>query len=548
MSSPVANETIAEASPPKWAQWSGMAAGPLAAIAVYLLVPSVGGDGAALSEGGRAVVAVGTLMAVWWMTEALPIEATSLLPLLLFPLLGANSIDDAAAPYASKEIFLFMGGFMLGAAMERWGLHRRIALMTMSVVGTSPLMLIAGLMLVTAGMSMWVSNTATAIVMLPIGMSVVRTALEAPGAPAGDRTAPGSRGAANFGACVVLGIAYAASIGGLGTLIGTPPNTFLAGFYEKSMGQTLSFQRWLWVGVPLVALFLPLSWAALTLVAFPVRSVKIGGARAMIREQLAALGPMRGTEWAVLATFLGAAGAWIFRPQICRALGLVRTDSSGNESPLLSDAGIAIGAALVLFVIPVSVKERKFVLDWPTASRLPWGVLLLFGGGLSLADAMTSTGCNVFLGSLFTGIERLPTWLMVLVIAATVTFLSELASNIAVTAAMLPVMRAVEVKLNLAPGALLIPTTLAASCGFMLPVATAPNALAFATGQAPMRSMLRGGILLDIIGVALITLVTTLLGPRVLGTNGPAQPPGSAGASPVAPSDLRSSAASSPAR
>ena len=517
MSSPIANETIGEASPPKWVQWSGMALGPLAALAMYHFVPGAGADGGGLSDAGRAVVAVGTLMAVWWITEALPIEATSLLPLVLFPVLGVNSMDQAAAPYASKEIYLFMGGFMLGAAMERWGLHTRIALVTMSIVGTSPLMLIAGLMLVTGLISMWVSNTATTVVMLPIGMSVVKTALAGAahgGAP--DHDGSHARGIRNFATCVVLGIAYAATIGGVGTLIGTPPNTYFAGFFEKAVGQTFSFDRWLWVGLPLLGLFLPLAWVILALVVFPVRGAKISGARRLIREQLAALGPMRATEWATLATFVAAAGAWIFRPQLCRVLGLVRKDAQGAETLLLTDSGIAITAALLLFAVPVSVKERRFVLDWPTASRLPWGVLLLFGGGISLADAMTSSGCNVYLGSMFTGLQHLPVWLMILVIAATVTFVSELASNIAVTAAMLPVMRAVEVKLNLAPGTLLIPTTLAASCGFMLPVATAPNALAFATGHASMRSMLRVGFLLDLVGIGLITLIMATLGSRAL--------------------------------
>ncbi len=515
MSSPLASETVGEASPPKWVQWCGMALGPLVSIAVYNLIPEASG-GAGLAHAGRVVAAVGALMAVWWITEALPMEATSLLPLALFPVFGATTIEQSAAPYASKEIFLFMGGFMLGAAMERWGLHKRIALVTMSLVGTSPLMLVAGLMLVTGLISMWVSNTATTVVMLPIGMGVVKTAIEGARDAGPDPDGSHSRGLRNFATCVVLGIAYAASIGGVGTLIGTPPNTYFAGFFEKSVGRTFPFDAWLWVGLPLLGLFLPLAWVILAVIVFPVRGAKISGARRLIREQLDALGPMRPTEWAVLITFLASAGAWISRPQLCRALGLVRTDDKGAEVLLLSDPGIAITAALVLFMLPVSLKERKFVLDWPTASRLPWGVLLLFGGGISLADAMTSSGCNVYIGSMFSALEGLPTWVMILAIATTVCFVSELASNIAVVAAMLPVMRAVELKLNLTPGTLLIPTTLAASCGFMLPVATAPNALAFATGHASMRSMLRAGILLDLLGIGLITIITVTLGARAL--------------------------------
>jgi len=518
------NTAPLEASTPKWLQRTGVILGPLGAVLVFMLLPhevrdSTGAVVSGLSDAGRATAGAAVLMALWWITEAAPIEATSLLPLVLFPILGITTMEKAAAPYASEQVFLFMGGFMLGAAMERWGLHRRIALVTLSLVGTSPARIVGGLMLATGLISMWVSNTATAIVMLPIGLSVVSLLAEhertgrADGEPGRD---PRGRTSRNFGTCVVLGIAYAASIGGVGTLIGTPPNTLFAGEFHRFTKTEFTFERWLWVGLPLLALFLPLSWLILTKVVFPMGRTPIAGAGSLIRSQRDALGPMKAGEWATLIVFLTAAVWWIMRPQFCQWLGLMGVSADGKPVARLTDGGIAMTAAIVLFLWPVDIKERRFALDWATASRLPWGVLLLFGGGLSLAGAMSATGCDKQVGAMFAGIERLPPWLMILLIATVVTFLSELASNIAVTAAMLPIMHGVELRIGVPTGTLMIPTTLAASCGFMLPVATAANALAYGTGHVSMRSMMRAGFLLDILGIGLITLVTATLGARAL--------------------------------
>lgn len=497
--------------------WAGLVAGPILAALVYAALPAAQFDEAGkvvagLTAAGRATGAVAVLMAIWWLTEAVPIEAASLLPLVLFPLLGIATIDKAAAPYASEQVYLFMGGFLLGLAMERWGLHKRVALITMAIVGTGPARLVGGLMLATALISLWVNNTATCIVMLPIGMSVVALAsggglTDVPGsAPKGD----------NFAMAVLLGIAYAASIGGVGTLVGTAPNLLLAGFVERTYGQPLSFNAWLWVGIPAVAIFLPAAWLLLTYVIFPLRDVRILDARGLIRSRLAELGPTSWPEWATFVVFITSVVWWVFRRPLCDLVGLYTVGADGKPVYPLSDAGIAVTAGLLLFLIPVDFKKRVFVMDWPTAKRLPWGVLLLFGGGLSLAAAMSATGVDVYIGSLFSGLASVPFWVILVVVVASVVFLSELASNTALTATMLPIMHAVETRLGLAHGMLLVPMTMAASCGFMLPVATPPNALAFATGRIPMRRMCKAGLVIDLVGIAVTVGVCLVFGARAL--------------------------------
>ncbi len=511
---------------PAWIAWSGLILGPALGLLVFLLLPhaqrdDTGAITAGLSDHARAVAGIATLMAVWWMTEAVPIEATSLLPLILFAPLGIATMKKAAEPYGSETVFFFMGGFMLGRAMERWGLHTRIALHILRSVGTSPARLVLGLMGATALISLFVNNTATTMVILPIGLSLAAAISQDHG--------PESRLAKNFALASILGIAYAASLGGMGTLVGTAPNIQLAGFFKNSIGQELSFARWLWIGLPIVAMLTPLTWLMLTRVLFPLsldhdsdrarqssaNARERSELEARLREQLSALGPMSRGEWATLIVFSLAALGWIFREPASRALGLM-TLENGREVSMISDAWIGIAASLLLFLIPIHPARRQFALDWPTASGLPWGVLLLFGGGLSLASAMTQHGIDSYIGSQLQALGHLPVWLLTLLVALVVAAASELASNTALTAAMLPLMLGVEKQLQLQSGTLLIPTTLAASCGFMLPVATPPNALAFATGRVPMRSMLRAGLLLDLLGVGVITLVFLTLGHLVM--------------------------------
>jgi sodium-dependent dicarboxylate transporter 2/3/5 len=454
-------------------RWAGLAAGPLLGGLTWVLLPesypdptgrTVSFDGA-----GHASAALAVWMAVWWMTEALPVYATALLPLVVLPISGALTIRQAAAPYAHELIFLFMGGFIVALSMERWGLHRRIALTALRGGASSPRVAVGRFMLVTAGMSMWVSNTATTLMMLPIALSVIDL-LTRPG----DEDA--TQGSERLASCLLLGIAYAASIGGIGTLIGTPPNLFLASFVTNELGIEISFVRWMLIGLPLVAVFLPIARLLLTRVLFPIGRERVAGVEEHIAAERESLGPMNRGERTTLAVFAVMAAAWIGRPL------LVKLGATG-----LSDAGIAIAAALALFVIPVNAREREFAMDWETAVRLPWGVLILFGGGLSLAAAIRSNGVGEFLGAQVGALGSVPAPIVVIAAVALVIFLTELTR---------------------------------ASCAFMLPVATPPNAVVFSSGRIPMPVMVRAGIWLNVIGIALIPTLAYLVARPVLGIAG----------------------------
>ncbi|HEX9647763.1 MAG TPA: DASS family sodium-coupled anion symporter [Alphaproteobacteria bacterium] len=482
----------AEEPGPGRARTVGLVAGPAAAAAMLLAGPPAG-----LGAPAWQCAAVAVLMALWWMTEALPIPATALIPLAAFPLLGVASTAAAAAPYAHPLVFLFMGGFLIALAMQRWELHRRIALNLVALFGTRPARLIAGFMVATAALSMWVSNTATTLMMLPIAISVIALLRRDAGAVL-DR---------NFPAALLLGIAYAASIGGIGTLIGTPPNAFLAGFMQESYGVTIGFAEWLLVGLPLVAVMLPLAWLTLVRVACPIRLKEAGAAAAVIRGELAALGPMGRGERTVLVVFAATAAAWIFRPLISETMPGLGLD----------DTVIAIAGALVLFVIPVNWKERTFALDWRWAIKLPWGVLLLFGGGLTLADAIRTTGLADWIGGGTGALGGLPVVVIVIAVTALIILLTELTSNTATTATFLPIVASVAVGLGENPLLLAVPAALAASCAFMMPVATPPNAIVFASGHLRIGQMIRAGIWLNLIGVAAITALGYTVVLAVLG-------------------------------
>jgi sodium-dependent dicarboxylate transporter 2/3/5 len=490
--------------------WVGLPAGPIVAVTVYLLLPRVAGDGSGLSDQGRAAAAVAVLMAAWWLTQAIPLSATALLPIVLFPLLGVASVGTATAPYASDLIFLFMGGFILGLAMQRSGLHRRIALVTIMLVGTRPRRLVGGFMLATALMSMWVSNTATAVMMLPIGMSVVELVFSRlrPGA---DPIARGERRPGdNFATCVMLAIAYGASIGGLATLIGTPPNLVLAGFIKRTYAQEISFAAWMRLGVPLVALFLPLAWFYLTTIAFPIRLTELPGGRELIADEYRRLGRVTREERAVMAVFVLAVLLWVFRDLLVR-----HVPGFGG----LTDTTVAVGAALLLFVIPVDPRRGRFVMDWESAEKLPWGILLLFGGGLSLAAAMTATGVDRFIGGGLAHAAGLPTPVIVLLVTSLVIFLTELTSNTAVTNAILPILAAAAAGLGVHPYLLLVPAAIAASCAFMLPVATPPNAIVFASGSVTLPQMVKAGFWLNILGIVLTSALVYFGAGRLLGVD-----------------------------
>jgi sodium-dependent dicarboxylate transporter 2/3/5 len=467
----------------------GLPAGPLAACLLYWLLPASIGD-VALTDGGRATAAVAALMAAWWLTEALPLPATALLPIVLFPPLGVTPIKDATAPYASDVVFLFMGGFMLGLAMQRWRLHTRLALRIVLLVGTQPRRLIGGFMLATALISMWISNTATAVMMFPVAVSVVEMLRRELGDNPDDQ-----QQLRHFAVALMLGVAYSASIGGMGSLIGTPPNVVLASFTAQELGIEISMLDWFAFGVPLMAVLLPLTWWYLVHVAHPARLPASLDSAAFLREEFAGLGAMTRAERRVLAVFALAALAWILRPQIAAALAL----------PQLSDSGIAVTAAVALFLLPAGRWRGERLMDWETAATLPWGILLLFGGGLSLAAAIGSTGIDQYIAASFSGLADAPQWLLIGAVVLTITLLSELSSNTAVATTFIPVLAAVAAGLGLAPLPVLLAATLAASCSFMLPVATPPNAIVFGSGYLRIADMVRAGFWTDVASVVLIT-------------------------------------------
>ena len=459
------------------AAWIGLFLGPLLLIACLLTDPPAG-----LSETAWRTVGMAAMMAVWWSTEAIPIPATSLLPALLIPLLGIDSLAKATAPYANPTIFLFLGGFLLGLAMQRWNLHKRIALATLLAVGNQPSRQIAGFMIATAFISMWVSNTATSIMMLPIGLSVIGLLTEGSAREQSER----------FATALLLGIAYAASVGGIATLIGTPPNALLAAFLRENHDVHIGFGQWMLLGVPVMAGMLLFTWWWLTRGGFRLSG---GDSRSMLQQEMAALGPMSRQEKLVALIFTLAALAWIFQPLLAEPL------------PGLNDTSIAIGAALLLFLIPANVKERTFLLDWQTANKLPWGVLLLFGGGLSLAGVIGASGLAEWIAQSLGGLDMLPLILMIGLVALVITFLTEITSNTATAAAFLPLLGALAVAQGLPPQMLAIPAAIAASCAFMMPVATPPNAIVFGTGEMRIQSMIKAGFALNLFGVLFVTLL-----------------------------------------
>jgi solute carrier family 13 (sodium-dependent dicarboxylate transporter), member 2/3/5 len=504
------DDTVAETGPRtnRVGRWA-LIVGPLVAIGVYFVVPDQAGSGDSIVElghAGRATAAIGVLMAIWWMTEALHVSATALLPVALFPLFDVLAVDAAAAPYANPLIFLFLGGFLLALSMQRWGLERRIALVALRLVGTEPRVVVGGFMVLTAVFSMWVSNTATVAMMLPIALSVIDAAVpDGRDALLQGSDAPGSR----FARSLLLGIAASASIGGVGTLIGTPPNLFLASFARDELGIDISFSEWLMVGIPLVAVFLPIAWFLLTFVLFRPDVERSGLDRLL--DDVGPSGRMQRAEWVVLVVFTMTALAWVFRPLLedVSVLG-------GRPFAGLSDAGIAVIAGVVLFIAPSGRGEGERVLDWETARQLPWGILLLFGGGLSLAAAIAATGVDDFLGLQVEGLDVHPV-ILIMVVSAGVVFLTEMTSNTATAAALVPIVAAVAPGLGIHPLALAIPVAVAASLAFMLPVATPPNAIVFGSGFVAMPDMMRMGLRLNVVSIAIITSWVPLLALPVLG-------------------------------
>ena len=491
----------------------GLGAGPVAALMVYFALPAEYADavGKAVSLGHatRATLAMMVWMATWWMTEAVEIEVTSLLPIVAFPMLGVMPLGKTTANYGADVIYLFLGGFILALAIQRWGLDRRIAFQTLKWVGTRPAAIVAGLMGATAFVSMWVSNTATAAMMVPIALSIVdlslvrrtgKTLAQHGGIPQDDADDR------NLALSLLLGVAYAASIGGLGTIIGSPPNGIFVRFYAQTYGIEVSFLKWMLVGLPTMLLFLPLAWLLNTRMLFPTRIVEIEGGRAWVSEEIGKLGPLNRGERATLAVFAVTVFLWMLRPFLADV-------AFGGFTPLanLSDPVIAVAAAIALFVIPVDRARGEHVIDWDTAVKLPWGVLILFGGGLALAAATEANGVAEFIGSLARGFSGWPVFAVVFVVIALMVFMSELTSNTAQVATMLPILAALAPVLGVPPALLLLPATIAGSCAFMMPVGTPPNAIVFGTGLVRMPQMIKAGFWLNVSGIFLITALTYLL-------------------------------------
>ncbi|MCM0611691.1 DASS family sodium-coupled anion symporter [Marinobacter sediminum] len=456
----------------------GLVLGPMFLLVTLILPPpqTMGVD-------AWAALGMMLLMATWWSTEAIPIPATALLPIVLVPALGLGSIGEATSPYANPIIFLFLGGFTLGLAMQRWNLHRRIALLTLKAVGDQPRRQIGGFMLATAFLSMWVSNTATSIMMLPIGLSVIAM-----------MDASNPDGARRYATSLLLAIAYSASIGGIATLIGTPPNALLAAYLSENQGISVGFAQWMLLGLPITIVMLVAAWWWLTRRDFGLG--KKGDSGQMIRDELAALGPLSRGEKLVGLVFLLTASAWIFRPLL-----------SANLMPWLSDTGIAIAAAIVMFIAPVDTRERVFLLNWETAKEIPWGVLLLFGGGLAMAGVISSSGLAEWIAGSLGAAGILPTLAMIALVAGVIIFLTEVTSNTATAAAFLPLLGALAMSQGVSPILLTVPAAVAASCAFMMPVATPPNAIVFSSGHMRISDMISAGFALNLVGIVVVTLM-----------------------------------------
>lgn len=455
----------------------------LLAITLVFPPPFSGMSVAAWRTLGLAV-----LMVIWWIAEAAPLAVTSLLPLLIAPLVGISDMEKIAAAYAHPLIFLFMASFMLSLAMEKCGLHRRIAFVTLRFFGVRPQLQIAGIMLVTAFISMWMSNTATAVMMLPIGLSLIEL-----------MKAQSQNHSRAFANALLLGIAYAASIGGMATLIGTPPNAMLAAYLNNTYNIELGFAQWMLIGLPTSAILLAVCWLWLAHWGYKFTD-NVAGSAELLRRELDLLPPMSRAEKTVAVVFVLTACAWILRPQLANWTGLP-----------ISDTTIAVFSALLMFFLPSGEPDSERILTWECTQKLPWGVLLLFGGGLALALSMETSGLAQYIANQLGQTTELPPFLLILLVATVVVALSEMSSNTAVAAGLLPLLGPISVSLGGNPLLLTIPAALAASAGFMLPVATPPNSIVFASGEVRVRDMARAGLLMNLVGIVVISGLSYLL-------------------------------------
>lgn len=441
------------------------------------------------------VLAITAWIAIWWITEAIPLPATSLLPIILFPIMGILTIGTTTASYGEPIVFLYIGGFLIGIAIEKTGLHRRIALNIIKRMGTRLNMIILGFMIATAFISMWISNTATAIMMLPIGLAIITA------------TSTGNEEHNNhFKKALMLAIAYAASIGGLGTIIGTPPNLVLAGIIKDTYQHEVTFMEWFMVGFPITVLLLIVSWWYLTSVGFPLGNKRLAGGQELLNERFSTKAKLSGDEKKVAVVFIIVAIAWIIRSFVLQKF-----------IPSIDDTIIAMIGGLTLFLLPSSAQQEKRILNWEDAIKLPWGIILLFGGGLALAQAFEKSGLALWIGNNMTGLAMFGMFILILLVVAIVNFLTEFTSNLATVTMILPVLAPIAVSGGIHPYYLMVAATLAASCGFMMPAGTPPNAIAFGSGFLSIWDMVKTGFWLNLASIMIITVVVYFLLGRMWG-------------------------------
>lgn len=469
----------------------GLVLGPLLFFLVQVLAPA-----SMLSPEAWKVIGIAAWMITWWITEAAPIPVTAMLPMILFPLSGIFNITEATAPYAHPIIFLFMGGFMLGLAMEEHNLHKRVALNLIKLTGTNPNGIILGFMLTTAFISMWISNTATTVMMLPIALSMTSLLGTADSEDKGTR---------RFALSLMIGIAYAANIGGTATIIGTPPNVAWVGFMSDMSATEIEFGQYLKVGLPTCAIMLFIAYFLLTRVMYPSKINQLSGSAQVIDDQLKALGPFSRAEKLVTVIFVLTALSWILRGTINNWIG----------TNLLNDTVIAIAGGTLMFITPLRLKEGEFLMKWNATQRLPWGILLLFGGGMSLARAMESVNIVQDIGDAIAGNGDANPLLLIIGLTAFMLFMTEVMSNIALTVIFIPVVLGIASSMGMDPIHLSLPVTLAASYAFMMPISTPPNAIVFSSGMIRMKDMIRAGFLLNIIAILLLALLSQTLIPWV---------------------------------
>lgn len=487
-----------------WLPKLGLFAGPLVFLLLYFFL-----DAPDLSADAKVMLAVTAWMAIWWISEALPIAGTALLPLIILPLLDILSIKKVSANYMDPTVLLYMGGFLLATAIEKWSLHRRIALNIINLLGTDLRRIVLGFILATGFLSMWISNSATALMMLPIGLAVV-------GQFKSHLGEHNEQLSSNLGKNILLGIAYSASIGGMATLIGTPTNNILRAVVFKLYDYTIDFNEWMLFALPFSLILLAICWLYLVNIGFPLpKNFRLSEAKSVVSEQMASLGKISFEEKTVLIVFGGVCFSWITRSFLLAPI-----------VPALDDTIIALVGVLLLLLLPSSGKKaaKGPILDWKTAEKIPWGVLILFGGGLALAEGFKETGLADWIGQKFTLIEGLGFFFVLILLVTAVNFLTEVTSNVATASMLLPILASVAVKLDIHPFGLMVGATLAASCAFMLPVATPPNAVVFGSGYLKMTDMVKTGVWLNILSILLITLMVYFILPLLWNINLEAYP------------------------